>query len=143
MDQEETFWVVSASADHAARGRDWGIVQTGHGKHGPVRRMRPGDGVVVYSPRASFPDGAPVQAFTAIGRVADGAPYQADMGGGFVAWRRDVLWQKAHDAPIRPLLPKLELTKDVVNWGVAFRFGLRKISRADFAQIAQAMLQTG
>ncbi len=140
METGETFWVVTASADHAARGRDWGIVQAGHGKHAPVKRMQPGDGVVIYSPRASFPDGVPLQAFTAIGRVADGVPYQAAMGNGFVAWRRDVTWQISSDAPIRPMLNLLELTRGMQNWGMAFRYGLRKISRADFALIARAML---
>jgi EVE domain len=140
MDNNDTFWVVTASADHAARGREWGIVQAGHGKHAPVKRLQPGDGVVIYSPRASFPDGPPVQAFTAIGRVADGAPYQADMGNGFVAWRRDVHWQQAQDAPIRPLLDRLDLTRGIPNWGMAFRYGLRRISGGDFAVIAQAML---
>jgi EVE domain len=140
LEDDEAFWVVTASADHAARGREWGIVQAGHGKHAPVKRMQPGDGLVIYSPRASFPDGPPLQAFTAIGRVADGAPYQADMGGGFVAWRRDVHWQLTHDAPIRPLLDQLDLTRGVTNWGMAFRYGLRTISRADFVLIGRAML---
>ena len=57
---DENYWVVTASADHAARGRAEGIVQAGHGKDAPLRRMHPGDGVVVYSPRATYPDGPPV-----------------------------------------------------------------------------------
>jgi hypothetical protein len=137
---EETYWVVTASADHAVRGRELGIVQAGHGKNAPVKRMHPGDGVVIYSPRMSYPDGPPCQAFTAIGRIAPGDPYQADMGNDFIAWRRDVLWQEARLTPIRPLLADLELTRDLASWGMAFRYGLRKISRADFARIARAMV---
>ena len=140
MNTAEISWVVTASADHAARGREWGIVQACHGKHAPVKRMGPGDGVVIYSPRASFPDGPPLQAFTAIGHVAQGAPYQADMGGGFMAWRRDVVWQVTRDAPIRPLLDQLDLTRGIPNWGMAFRSGLRRMSSVDFALIARAML---
>lgn len=139
---ETAYWVATASADHAATSRALGIVQAGHGKHAPVKRMRPGDGVVVYSPKTHFPDGPPCQAFTAIGRIAPGAPYQADMGSGVIVWRRDVRWQPAHPAPIRPLLNDLVLTQGQASWGMAFRSGLRKIDRADFALIARAMTQS-
>lgn len=82
---ETAYQVVTASADHAALGRELGIVQAGHGKHAPVKRMSPDDGVVIYSPRLSYPDGPPCQAFTAIGQIAAGDPYQADMGRNFIA----------------------------------------------------------
>ncbi len=136
----ERYWVVTASADHAARGRDWGIVQAYHGKVAPLRRMQPGDGIVIYSPREAMGGGAPVMAFTAIGRVADDAPWQEDMGGGFVPWRRRVIWQPVRPAPIRPLLDRLQLTAGQASWGMAFRYGHREISRQDFALIAWAMV---
>ncbi len=134
------FWVVTASADHAARARQEGIVQACHGKAAPLRRMRPGDGVVIYSPRQTFPQGDMLQAFSAIGRVGDGNPRQHDMGGGFLPWRRSVRWEAgAQPAPIRPLLERLELTRGEAAWGMAFRFGLRRLSAADFARVAEAM----
>ncbi|QLQ20517.1 MAG: EVE domain-containing protein [Exiguobacterium profundum] len=136
---EPRYWVVTASSDHAARGRTEGIVQACHGKVAPLRRMKPGDGVVIYSPRASMQGGAAVQAFTAIGLVREGAPYIFDMGGGFTPWRRGVDWQAARPAPIRPLLGALELTRGQASWGMAFRYGLRELSRADFEVISAAM----
>ncbi len=139
MSDTSTYWVVTASADHALRGKAEGIVQAGHGKDAPLRRMRPGDGVVIYSSRATYPDGPPLQAFTLIGRVAEGAPYQGEVAG-TVMWRRTVLWQDTVMAPIRPMLEQLELTRGLTSWGMAFRYGLTKISRADFALIARAML---
>ena len=84
------YWVVTASADHAAIGRAEGIVQAGHGKAAPLLRLRAGDGVVIYSPRATYPDGLSLQAFTATGRVAVGEPWVGVMGGGFRPWRRRV-----------------------------------------------------
>ena len=54
---EQRCWVVTASADHASRGMREGIVQAGHGKAAPLRRMQGGDGVVNYSPRTTWPDG--------------------------------------------------------------------------------------
>lgn len=136
----ERYWIVTASADHAARGRSEGIMQACHGKVAPLRRMAAGDGVVIYSPREGRQGGTPVMAFTAIGRVAEGAAWQHDMGGGFVPWRRRVIWQEAQPAPIRPLLDALDLTRGQAGWGMVFRYGHRDISRRDFAAIARAML---
>jgi hypothetical protein len=133
------FWVVTASADHAAIGRREGIVQAGHGKSAPLLKLRAGDGVVIYSPRQSYPDGAALQAFTAIGRVAVGEPWIGVMGGGFQPWRRGVDWAEAGPAPIRPLLDDLDLTRGLASWGMAFRYGLRALTGADFARIATAM----
>jgi EVE domain len=139
LTEPQQFRAPTVSADHAARAREGGILQVNHGKSGPLNRMRPGDGVVIYSPRDSYPGGAALQAFTAIGRVAEGAVYQGDMGGGFHPFRRDILWQAAAPAPIRPLLEALDLTRGRANWGMAFRFGLTRITPADFARIADAM----
>ena len=136
-------WAVTASADHAERGVREGIVQACHGKIAPLRRMQPGDGVVIYSPRTAMTGGAVVQAFTAIGRIGCGLPYVFDMGAGFVPHRRDVAWQVAQPAPIRPLLHALDLTRGKAGWGMVFRFGLIEITRADFACIARAMQATG
>jgi hypothetical protein len=80
-----------------------------------------------------------LQAFTLIGTVNDDRVYQADMGEGFHPFRRDVTYAKANEAPILPLLDKLELTRGKRNWGYSFRFGLVEISKHDFDIIAAAM----
>ncbi len=139
MPDTATYWVVTASADHAARGKAESIVQANHGKDSPLRRMKPGDGVVIYSPRMTYPDGPPCQAFTLIGRVAVAEPYLHDMAGTQM-WRRPVLWQEAQWAPIRPLLDVLDITRGLTSWGMTFRYGLTRISRADFALIARMMV---
>ncbi len=138
------YWVVTASADHAARGRQWGIVQAGHGKAAPLKRMQAGDGVVIYSPRETMAAGAPLQAFTAIGRIAAGEPYIFDMGGGFVPWRRAVVWQPGTGhLPIRLVLDQLDLTRGKKAWGMVFRYGLMEMTRHDFAVLARGMLAEG
>ena len=139
---ETKYWVVTASADHAAVGRQEGIVQAGHGKAAPLLRMRAGDGVVIYSPRETYPDGVALQAFTTIGRVAVGEPWVAIMEG-FRPWRRGVAWAEAQTAAIRPLLDVLDLTRGLTSWGMAFRYGLRPVTAADFAVIATAMGASG
>jgi hypothetical protein len=138
MDWISKYWVATVSADHAHKARELGIIQVNHGKEAPLRRMAVGDGLVNYSPRQSHPDGAALQAFTALGRVAEGGGYRGEMGS-FRAHRRDVHWQVGRIVPIHPMLGELDLTRDLPNWGMAFRFGLHPLSEADFDHIAWAM----
>lgn len=136
---EEKFWVLTISADHSARAQREGVIQACHGKVAPLRRMQAGDGVVIYSPRTTFPAGAPLQSFTAIGRVRPGAPYLYEMGGGFTPYRRDVNWEACAPAPIRPMLDDLDLTRGQRSWGTVFRYGLTQLTKADFMLIHRAM----
>lgn len=132
-------WIAVASAEHVRRGRAGGFMQVCHGKAAPLRRIRPGDRVVYYSPTDKFGAADGLKSFTAIGTVLPGEPYQFDMGGGFIPFRRDVSWWPAEEAPIQPLLDRLELTAGVRNWGYPFRFGLLPVSLGDFDRIAEAM----
>ena len=43
-------WLAVASAEHVRRGRQGGFMQVNHGKAAPLRRIKPGDFVVYYSP---------------------------------------------------------------------------------------------
>jgi hypothetical protein len=130
-------WIAVASAEHARRGKA-GFMQVNHGKAAPLRRIHPGDGVAYYSPTETFGGKDKLQAFSLIGRVKPGDIYQGEMGD-WVAHRRDVDWADAHDAPIAPLLDRLEFTAGKTNWGYQLRFGLFGISEHDFELIAQAM----
>lgn len=136
-------WIAVASAEHVRRGRGAGFMQVCHGKVVPLRRVRPGDSVVYYSPTETFGGRDKVQAFTAIGIVRAGEPYQVDMGrmngAPFQPFRRDVDWLDAKIAPIAPLLGVLDMTAGKPNWGFQLRFGLFAISDHDFALIAAAM----
>lgn len=114
-------------------------MQVNHGKAAPLRRIKPGDGIVYYSPTTILREKDHLQAFTAIGTVREGEPYQGDMGAGFTPFRRDVAWSNGAEAPIKPLLEQLDFTKGKSNWGYQLRFGLFEISQHDFRLIAQAM----
>lgn len=133
------YWIVVASAEHVRRGRAAGFIQAGHGKRAPLQRIKPGDGVVCYSPTETFGGKDRLAAFTGIGTIKDGDVYQADMGGGFHPFRRDLSYCDARVAPIHPLLHELELTTGKGRWGSRFRFGLVEISAGDFQRIAEAM----
>jgi hypothetical protein len=80
-----------------------------------------------------------LQSFVSIGRVRDEELYQGVMGGDFVPWRRTVDYAEATEAPIAPLLDRLEFTRGNRNWGYQMRFGLFEISEGDFRTIAETM----
>jgi hypothetical protein len=137
-------WLAVASAEHVEIGRNAGFMQVSHGKASPLRRVQPGDRVVYYSPNRTYsPSHArrekdKLQAFTAIGTVKHGKPYQADMGFGFQPFRRDVIWHEAEPTPLTELQGKLAFAQET-NWGYRLRQGLVEISEADMTTIAEAM----
>jgi hypothetical protein len=132
-------WIAVTSEEHVRLGREAGFMQVCHGKAAPLRRVKPGDRVAYYSPTHELGSKDKLQAFTAIGVVKDGQPYQFDMGGGFCPSRRDVMWLPAHEAPIQPLLGVLDFSAGVRNWGYPFRFGIFSASDHDMQIIAAAM----
>jgi hypothetical protein len=132
-------WVAVASADHVRRGREAGFMQVCHGKASPLRRIHPGDRVAYYSPTVAFRGADKCRAFTSFGIVREGQPYEADTGGGFCPFRRDVEWLETRDAPIEPLLSRLEFAAGKRNWGYPLRFGLFAVSDHDMQAIAEAM----
>jgi hypothetical protein len=151
------FWLAVVQREHVLRGVALGIAQVNHGAKAPLARMGESDGLVYYSPRTSYPDGEPLKEFTAIGRIADDQVFQdaqasmqrtpaADSyatGGrvdDFRPWRRRVDYDAdAVSAPIRPLLPVLEFTRENPNWGYQLRRGLIELSRHDFDVIRAQM----
>jgi hypothetical protein len=132
------YWIAVASAEHARRGKA-GFMQVNHGKKAPLQRIRAGDGVVYYSPAETMGGKDRLQSFVSIGRVRDEELYQGVMGGDFVPWRRTVDYAEATEAPIAPLLDRLEFTRGNRNWGYQMRFGLFEISEGDFRTIAETM----
>jgi hypothetical protein len=132
-------WIAVASAEHVRRGRREGFMQVCHGKAAPLRRIHPGDRVVYYSPTVTFGQKDRLQAFTAIGIVRDGDPYQFRMSDSFCPFRRDVAWLAAEETPIQPLLDRLEFSSGNKNWGYQLRLGLFAISEHDVTIIAAAM----
>lgn len=141
------YWLGVVQREHVLRGVAQGIVQVNHGSKAPLVHMNEADGFVYYSPKTAYPDGDPLKEFTAIGRIAAGDVYQATQGptmtgahGDFLPWRRRIDFD--HDAvaaPIRPLLPVLEFTRDNPNWGYQLRRGVIEISRHDFEVIRAQM----
>jgi hypothetical protein len=128
-----------ACASHVRLGRGQGFMQVNHGKLAPLKRIKPQDGVVYYSPTEHMRGSDKLQSFVAIGRVQEREPYLHDMGGGFVPYRRDVSWFTAQETPIRSLLPALSFSAGNTNWGYHLRFGLFEITEQDWLLIVVAM----
>ena len=131
-----TAWLGVVCRDHVRRGVGLGIAQLGHGKRDGLARLAAGDWLVYYSPRTSLRDGEPLQAFTALGKVADDEIWQAHEGD-FHPWRRRVDYlPDAVETPIKTV--RLDLT-DRAGWGATLRRGLVRLTDDDFARIQAAM----
>ncbi len=110
-----------------------------HGRKAPLQRLQAGDGLIMYSPRTAYPNGQPLQHFTAIGVVDTGEVYQVEMTDDFKPFRVNVTFLKATEAPIKPLIESLSFIKNKTHWGSAFRFGYVEVPAEDFQLIAAAM----
>jgi hypothetical protein len=133
------FWIGVASRDHVNIGVKGAFIQLNHGKEAAVRRLKAGDGVIMYSPRTAYPDGEPLQAFTAIGTVVTGDVYQVEVTPAFKPHRVDVQFVPSKQAQIKPLVERLSFIKNKSHWGAAFRFGHVEVPASDFALIAETM----
>ncbi len=142
------YWINTVSRDHVQRGMEGapkrarvirGFTQANHGRSTNLRKLQRGDLMVFYSPRTTYPDGAPLQAFTALGRITDDEPHQAEMTPDFRPWRRNLEFVPCAEIPIAPLLDDLPFIIDKRRWGFIFRRGLFEISAEDFERIATAM----
>ncbi len=137
---ETRYWVIVACKDHVQNGVRAGAAQANHGKSTSLRRMKPGDGILYYSPKVTFDGNEKLQVFTAIGSVADDKIYQFDMGGGFVPYRCNINYFECIEAPIQQLIPALTFIQNKKSWGYLFRFGFFEIPKVDFDLIASHML---
>ena len=74
------YWIAVASAEHVRRGRAQGFMQVSHGKEAPLKRVKPGDRVVYYSPTTVLGTKDGLQSFTAVGMVREGGALSRGYG---------------------------------------------------------------
>lgn len=135
----ERYWINTASRDHVRTGVEGEFTRANDGRAPTLRKLERGDLLAFYSPRTRNPEGETLQHLTAIGRIADDAPYQTLLTPEFAPWRRRVEYLSCEEAPIRDLLGELTFFADPKRWGFVFRRGLFEIGAADFQRIAHAM----
>jgi hypothetical protein len=141
MNEIQRAWLGVVSADHTQRAVDGGFIQLNHGKRSGVARLRLGDGFVIYSPTQRYGEKSPLRAFTALGVVADEAPYQAQpmsMGarGTIAPWRRRIEFLPVRRAALHDV--DLHLTRQP-NWGYQLRRGLVPLEPGDFETLREVM----
>lgn len=134
------YWITVVSKDHISRGVAGGFIQANHGKQGPLTSMATGDWVIIYSPRQTMDGTEPLQAFTAIGKVAGDEIYQHKMSEDFIPYRRNVTYYQCEETPIVPLVNELSFMPNKKSWGYPFRFGYFEIKGHDFELIKQHMI---
>ena len=133
-------WIVVASRDHALSGVRQEIVQANHGKEAPLKRMRPGDRILLYAPRREFGGKEPLRQFVGLGTVADGEVFQSEVSADFRPFRRRAAYQPVTETPIQPLIVRLDFIKNKKSWGYPFRVGCFTIGESDFTLIETALL---
>lgn len=123
-------WVLVVSRDHARRGVSGGFVMANHGKRAPLARMSVGDGLLIYSPKTSFPDGEPLKAICIVGEVTGAEPEPSEViPGGF---RRRAILREIEPLPLARISEHLPTAK--------IRFGFFELDAADAAPIWQEVM---
>jgi hypothetical protein len=129
-DSTSRHWVVVASRDHARRGAEGGFIMANHGKRAPLARMSRGDGILVYSPTTTFPEGEPLRAVTFVGEVTGDAPEPSDViPGGF---RRAADLREVEPVPLADIRDHLPTSR--------IRFGCFEIDAVDAVAIRQRVV---
>ena len=135
------YWIASISKEHTQRGTSGNFIQVCHGKQSPLKRMKKGDYLLVYSSKITMEGNEKCQAFTAIGRIKDDEVYQFQMSETFKPFRRNIEFSKCLETSIIPLINDLEFIPNKKSWGYPFRFGFFEINKNDFNFITSRMLQ--
>ncbi len=134
------YFIGVVSREHVLYGVKESIAQIGHGKKQGLARMKKADWFIYYSPKVSLDSTEKLQAFTAIGQIADDTIYQVEISATFKPFRRKMSYKKCKEVPILPLIEKLSFIKNKKNWGFIFRYGLVEIPKEDFELIRSEML---
>ena len=136
----EKYWITVVSKDHIKRGVEGGFMQANHGKPGSLKKLKMNDWVIFYSPKVTYAGDEKLQAFTAIGQVADEKLYQQKMSDDFIPYRRNINFYPCKEVPIAALIGSLDFITDKKSWGYRFRFGFLEIDEHDFNLLKEKML---
>ena len=137
----QKYWIAVVSKDHAMRGKTGGFMQVCHGKEAPLKRIKPDDWLIVYSPKQAMDGDVKCQSFTAIGRATDNAVYPFQMSPNFVPFRRNIKFLDCTEISILPLISELDFIENKTRWGYPFLFGFFEIKEHDFNLIMSKMLE--
>ncbi|MBC2323233.1 EVE domain-containing protein [Listeria booriae] len=130
------YWIGVASLNHVMGGVEGGFSQLCHGKEAPLKRMKPGDWLVYYSPKRELGSEEKCQCFTAIGRVKGSDIYPFAMTETFIPYRKDVdFFLNAKEVPLHAI-SKLDAWQ---KYRSSLRYGHFEIDKAFFLVLAEKM----
>lgn len=133
------YWIALAPRETVHAAVRHGICLLSGGKQGVLTRLTPGDGVIYYSPKEAE-DGESLECFTALGTIAEGAPWQTCWDAApLTPWVRDCDYSAVAETPVRPLLGSLGFVAQPRHWGRTFRRGHLEVAARDFEAIASRM----
>jgi len=135
------YWIAAISKEHTQHGVRGNFIQVCHGKQTPLKRMRKGDYLLVYSSKITMEGNEKCQAFTAVGKVMDDEVYQYQMTNDFKPFRRNIKFIECEETPIIPLINNLDFIPNKKSWGYPFLFGFFEIRENDFNFITSKMLK--
>lgn len=135
----QRYWVAVVSKAHAMRGVAEGFIQVCHGKQAPLKRMKKGDYLLVYSSKITMEGKEKCQAFTALGQVKDDETHPFQMTENFKPYRRNIEFLECAESSIIPLINDLEFIANKKSWGYPFRVGFFEINTRDFNLITSKM----
>lgn len=139
MSNTPRYWMAAISKEHTQRGVQGGFIQVCHGKQGPLKRMKKGDWLIVYSSKITMESSEKCQAFTAIGQISDDEVFPFQMSPDFCPFRRNIAFADCREVSILPLIEDLTFIENKKSWGYPFRFGFFEIPANDFNFIASKM----
>jgi predicted RNA-binding protein len=134
------YWVNVLPKDIVQQCKQGHFIQSANGKEVSLKRMGKGDKVLFYSPKDTAM-GQKCQSFTSVGTIVDDKMYQADLAQGNKPYRRDIIFEKAKDVSIIPLIQQLEFIRSKSRWGEMFRLDLIQINADDFRFVSTLMQQ--
>ena len=135
------YWIAAISKEHTMRGVNGGFIQVCHGKQAPLKRMKKGDYILVYSSKITMDGNEKCQKFTALGQVIDDEVYPFKMSENFIPFRRNIQFLQCTETSIIPLINELEFIIQKKHWGYPFRFGFFEIKENDFNTLTTKMLE--
>lgn len=134
------FWIAVVHHAMVKTMQEHSFAAFSHGKRSAADKLNTDDEVIFYAPRSEF-EGAPVQAFVALARIAIGEVEERPFPGtDLTTWARPARFvANVHEVPVKPMLEELSFVSNPRYWGMAFRRSLFRIERPDFELISRAM----
>lgn len=133
----QKYWINVIPKERVVKAVEEGIMQS-QGDEAHLSRLQKDDWIIFYSPREDTTGTTKLQAFTAIGQIADDTIYWIEIMGVKV-FRRKVNYLKSKETSLLALIQKLSFIRNKKHWGFIFKLNLIQILEEDFQIIAKEM----